>query len=397
MLSPITKKANVVFTASIFILSACGGSETSPGAKTELEPVTSPDPITSPVTNPTPDPTPDPIAVMPENNITKNIAGDISYLKLTNRHPDCAEYAGDYVANIVDVQNNVLLDSYLTVTANSTHCIFTSNNIPNHDVGANTTTGKDFASQVKANTKTYVLTIPRQPEPQTTPTYVQKRAGMLTLNGILLNGVDLDMDSAFCYHPDINAPLNIGLGTRIQCGLNADWYAVPANNTDTVTLDEFSGHAFDGRYHYHGDNEGLSYLDSDDLLTATTAQIDPSGSPVVGFAPDGYPIYGHYFYDADLRALRKAKPSWTTYTDERITPQGSSFEAPSITTHIRGLFVEDWYYQEGLGDLDECNGMTDAYGNYGYYYTETYPFGPLCVIGQPDVSFTLDSSAFVGE
>ena len=395
MILPINKKTTLIFIVTILMLSACGGSDSTSEPIPEIvpDPIITPDPVPDPI----PDPTPDPETLLPENNLTKNSAGDISYLTLSNRHPDCAEYVGNYQANIVDVQKNVLLESHLSVAANDTHCTFTSNNVPNHDVGGNTTTGKDFASQVKANTKGYVLTIPRQPVQQASVTYVQKVAGMLTLNGILLNGVDLDMDSAFCYHPDINAPLNIGLGTRTQCGLNADWYAVPANNADTVTLDEFAGHAFDGRYHYHGDNEGLSYLERDDLLAPTTDQVDPSGSPVVGFAPDGYPIYGHYFYDVESDELRKARPSWTTYSTERITPQGSSIEAPSITTHIRGLFVEDWFYQEGLGDLDECNGMTDAYGNYGYYYTETYPFGPLCVKGQPDPSFTLDSTAFVGE
>ncbi len=366
----------------VLMLTACGGSETSPNF-IEPEPIIEPSPAPKPV--------------IPDNNVTKNSEGDISYLTLTNRHPDCAEYVGNYVANIVDIQKNVLLDSQLTVTANASHCTFSSNNIPNHDVGGATTTGKDFATQVQANSQAYILTVPRFPEQQTTATYVQKRAGMLTLNGILLNGVDLDMDSAFCYHPDINAPLNIGLGTRTQCGLNADWYAVPANNGNTVTLDEFSGHAFDGRYHYHGDNEGLSHLAIEGTLTPNSDEVDPSGSPVVGFAPDGYPIYGHYFYDAQTGELKKARSSWTTFSTERETPQGSSITAPSITTHVRGLFVEDWYYQAGLGDLDECNGMTDVYGNYGYYYTETYPYGPLCMKGQVDASFTLDSSAFVGE
>jgi len=411
-------KSTVVCAIAFLLLTACGGSEESvveavPEPIVVPEPVTAPIPEVTPVPDPVADPEPviepapvetpvspvaeEPVKVTPDNNITKNSEGDISYLTLTNRHPDCAEYIGTYVANVIDLQNNVLLDNQLTITANSTHCTLSSNNIPNHDVGGNTTTGKGFASQVQANTQAYVLTIPRHPQQQAAATYVQKVGGMLTLNGILLNGVDLDMDSAFCYHPDINAPLNIGLGTRAQCGLNADWYAVPSINADTVTLDEFSGHAFDGRYHYHGDNEGLSYLGSDELLAPSIDQVDPSGSPVVGFAPDGYPIYGHYFYDATSGELRKARSSWTTYSDERETPQGSSIAAPSITTHIRGLFVEDWFYQTGLGDLDECNGMTDAYGNYGYYYTETYPFGPLCVKGQPDASFTLDSSAFIGK
>ncbi len=335
--------------------------------------------------------------VIPDNNTQRNSTGDISYQKLTNRHPDCAEYVGNYWAQIVDVQQGLSINSYLTITANQRHCTFTSNNIPNHDVGHNTTTGKNFSSMVKANAKAYILKVPRQPEVKESPTYIQKRPGKLTLNGILLNGVDLDMDSAFCYHPEINAPLNIGLGTRRQCGLNADWYAVPANNPSIVTLDEFTGHAFASRYHYHGDNHGLSNIASKHNLSPTINEVAPSGSPVIGFAPDGYPIYGHYFYDVTLGGLRKAQSSWQTYPQERETPQGSTIIAPSINTHTRGIFVEDWYYAPNSGDLDECNGMVDAYGNYGYYYTESYPYGPICVIGQPHRSFTLNASAFVGQ
>ncbi len=377
-----SKKNHLLGITTCLILAACGGSEQN---------TDSPPPIETPVETPAPSPS------LPENNTSKNIEGDISYLKLTNRSPDCADYVGSYLAQIVDVQQGSWLNSYLTITANDSHCTFTSNNIPNHDVGGNTTTGKDFASIVQPNSQAYVLNIPRNPTPQTQVSYIEKIAGKLTLNGMLLNGVDLDMDSAFCYHPDINTPLNIGLGTRQQCGLNADWYAVPANNPDIVTLDEFTGHAFDGRYHYHGDNNGLSHLETDQTLSFNSEDVDPSGSPVIGFAPDGYPIYGHYFYDSEINALRKVTSSWQTYTTERITPQGSSIEAPSISTHPRGLFVEDWYYAQGSGDLDECNGMVDAYGNYGYYYTESYPYGPLCVTGQPDTSFTLDSTAFIGE
>ncbi len=376
-------KENIfVFAAMFFLITACGDSETETNNNQEqLSAGTSSSSTSS----------------IPENNISKNLQGDISYLKLSNRHPDCAEYVGEYLANIVDLQQGISLDSHLTITANASHCIFVSNNIPNHDVGGNTTTGRRFASQVKENRQAYTLRIPRNPQQQSSPSYVEKIAGKLTLNGILLNGVDLDMDSAFCYHPDINAPLNIGLGTRVQCGLNADWYAVPANNPDIVTLDEFSGHAFDGRYHYHGDNDGLSHIEAGDTLSFNVGDFDPSGSPVVGFAADGYPIYGHYFYDVATGGLRKAKSSWKTYLQERTTPQGSNLEAPSITTHVRGLFVEDWYYEPGSGDLDECNGMTDAYGNYGYYYTESYPYGPLCVKGIPDQSFILDADAFIAQ
>ena len=364
-----------------FTLVGCGGG----GSNNDIE---------QPSTQP-PAPNPPPVT-LPQNNLSKNPQGDISYITLTNRDPDCGAYVGTYQAHIYDSQQQVNHQSQLTITASATHCNFSSNNIPNHDVGTNTTTGKDFASAVQVNSKTFSLIVPRAPTKGTTATYVTKIGGMLTLNGILLNGVDLDMDSAFCYHPDINAPLNVGLGSRTQCGLNADWYAVPANNPSIVTLDNYTGHAFDGRYHYHGDNHGLSHDESAQTLPLTSQNVDASGSPVIGFAPDGFPIYGHYYYDQATNNLKKATSSWRTYTSERVTPAGASFDAPSISTHPRGMFVEDWHYVANSGVLDECNGMTDAYGNYGYYYTDEYPYGPICSFGQPDSSFTQEASAFLG-
>ena len=352
------------------LLTACGGSS-SPSS-------TSPNPSTE----------------TPVNNTTANPTGDFSYLKLTNRDPDCAAYVGEYHANILDAQQSMYYDNYFVITADEASCTFTSNNIPNHDVGANTTTGSNFASQVTPNTIGYILNIPRSPIKTATASYVRKIAGNITLNGIMLNGVDLDMDSAFCYNTEFTTPLQINLGTREQCGLFADWYAIPAANPDYVTLDEFTGHAFSGRYHYHGDNDGLTNVDVLETLGVPSDIVDSSGSPVIGFAPDGFPIYGHYFYDIESKALKKAKSSWKTFTSERAAPAGSTDPFPPIATHPRGLFVEDWYYSQGRGDLDECNGMVDAYGNYGYYYTENYPYGPLCTFGQPDSSFVKPSSEY---
>ncbi|WP_299494734.1 YHYH protein [uncultured Shewanella sp.] len=331
---------------------------------------------------------------VPDNNLTPNPQGDITDSTLINRNPDCAAYVGNYWARIHDVQQNEIYDSYLTITADNNTCTFTSNNIPHHDVGANTTTGTDFSSQVAPNVLDYVLTVPRHPNRGNRATYVRKQGGRITLNGIMLNGVDLDMDSAFCYNIEFTTPLQIGLGTRDQCGLFADWYAIPAANPDYVVLDEYTGHSFAGRYHYHSDNHGLSNVEVDDILDPNVQSIDASGSPVIGFAPDGFPIYGHYFYDVEAGVTRKAKSSWITYTTEREALFGSNDPFPPISTHVRGIFVEDWYFQAGYGDLDECNGMTDAYGNYGYYYTEDYPYGPLCSFGAPDASFNMPNTAY---
>lgn len=336
----------------------------------------------------------DPSSTIPPNNTTPNAQGDFSYSKLTNRSPDCASYIGEYHANILDIQQNIFYENYLVITASDTSCTFKSNNIPNHNVGDNTSTGSNFASQVKPNSLEYVLNIPRNPIKNDFPSYVKKIAGNITLNGIMLNGVDLDMDSAFCYNTEFTTPLHIGLGTRDQCGLFADWYAIPTANPDYVVLDEFTGHSFSGRYHYHGDNDGLSNVGVLDKLENQSDITDSSGSPVIGFAPDGFPIYGHYFYDTKTKALRKAISSWKTYITERETPTGSTDPYPPISTHERGIFVEDWYYAKGSGDLDECNGMVDAYGNYGYYYTEEYPYGPVCTMGTPDTSFVKPSTEY---
>jgi len=397
-----------IATITSLLIVSCGGSSGADAVvETEIiDPViiapvdpVDPEPAEPDPTEPTPEepPADSPGTTTPDNNTTANPQGDITNTKLVNRSPQCSDYVGTYSATIHDHQQGSAFTSALTITADDESCTFISNNIPNHDVGANTTTGTNFASAVAPNALGYQVTVPRNPIKTTTVTYVRKQGGYITLNGIMLNGVDLDMDSAFCFNPEFTTPLQISLGTRSQCGLFADWYAIPAANPDYVVLDEYTGHPFDGRYHYHGDNEGLSNVEAGELENPSSAIVDASGSPVIGFAPDGFPIYGHYFYDQTTNNLRKATSSWVTYTTERATPNGSTTPFPPIATHPRGIFVEDWYYQQGAGDLDECNGMTDAYGNYGYYYTESYPYGPLCAFGIPDASFVMENSAFVSE
>ncbi|MCW8997203.1 MAG: hypothetical protein OQK04_00620, partial [Kangiellaceae bacterium] len=111
---------------------------------------------------------------IPDNIFTSNPQGDISYQTLSNRDPDCASYAGNYTATIIDQQQSVILSSYLEITTDEEYCTFTSNNIPQHDVGANTTTGASFATMVTPNTLPYVVKIKRHPVKTSQATYVQK-------------------------------------------------------------------------------------------------------------------------------------------------------------------------------------------------------------------------------
>lgn len=57
-----------------------------------------------------------------------------------------------------------------------------------------------------------------------------------------------------------------------------------------------------------------------------------------------------------------------------------------------GIFVEDYDYVPGSGDLDECSGrfgVTPEFpaGIYHYVLTEDFPFVPRAFRGTPDPSF----------
>jgi YHYH protein len=81
---------------------------------------------------------------------------------------------------------------------------------------------------------------------------------------------------------------------------------------------------------------------------------------LVGYAFDGYPIYtGNDQYTS----------SWQL-TDESL------FATDTWAAHS---------YVEGSGDLDECNGLTDADGNYAYYTTDTFPYVLGCYSGVVDL------------
>ena len=123
----------------------------------------------------------------------------------------------------------------------------------------------------------------------------------------------------------------------------------------------------DGTYHYHG------------LPNALFDANDGSGaSPVVGFAADGFPIFGSFFNDNGN--IRKATSSYRLKTTARPGGDGNPGGTPD------GTYRDDHEFVEGLGDLDICNDMT-VNGVYGYYMIEEFPYILACFTGQPDESF----------
>jgi hypothetical protein len=122
----------------------------------------------------------------------------------------------------------------------------------------------------------------------------------------------------------------------------------------------------DGLYHYHGNPVALF-----------DGEPGPSGSPVIGFAADGFPIFGSSFKDGS-GAVRKAVSGYIPRSGARPslpTEPGGSYD---------GTYVDDHEFA-GAGDLDACNGMTVG-GQYGYYITDAYPWVMGCLSGTPDPS-----------
>lgn len=271
---------------------------------------------------------------------------DITNALLTARSANCADYADTYSARATDIQAGITLTAGLTIRPSDDGCTVVSNAIPNHDF--NGTGG--FVAPVSEQEQTY--SIPSNPTRAASPT------GLVLSydDAIMLNGVKVDMLAAGCYFvqrgctdPDEPYRFNPLVAQRFQEG---------EHNAHTQP---------DGAYHYHGNPRAL-FDDSD----------ASAPSPVVGFAADGFPIFGSFFDDGGT--VRKAEPSYRLKSGQRPAPPtgpGGTYD---------GTYVDDYEYVDGLGDLDECNGMT-VDGVYGYVVTEGYPYILACFTGTPDPSF----------
>jgi hypothetical protein len=118
-----------------------------------------------------------------------------------------------------------------------------------------------------------------------------------------------------------------------------------------------------GAYHYHANPISLYSTSS------------ASHSPIVGFAYDGYPIYGPFGYSTATNsssAIKRIKSSYqlrsittrTTFSDGTT----SSPAGPAVSGSFPlGMYVEDYYYVSNSGDLDQYNGR--------FCYTPEYPTG----------------------
>ena len=130
-----------------------------------------------------------------------------------------------------------------------------------------------------------------------------------------------------------------------------------------ISLGYCGGHNGPGGLHYHWDamcqywepESGQTMADYDWSL------LDPTQhSPIIGWAYDGYPIYGMYTYDEN-GVVKGMKSSYEVDLTSDGGDQGYNG-------------IDDWNYVAGLGDLDQCNGRfgpTPEYPDGTYYYVST--------------------------
>ena len=283
---------------------------------------------------------------------------DITNVVLTNLSGDCADYSASYNAQVKDIKREVSFVSQVNVSEDSNSCTLTANAIPNYDFNDDTA---NFADNVAETALT--LTIPRNPKIAANSTDLN----LLIYNAVMLNGVVLDLLSNGCYKPDDAAADKDG-NIANGCGLNVDWRLDPMGKVKFGT-DSHNAHTQPGGlYHYHGNPNALFDPEETD-----------QGSPVIGFAADGFPIYGPHYIDELTGKMLEAKSGYTLKVGSRPTADSSP------GGNYDGTYVQDYEFTDA-GTLDKCNGMT-INGQYGYYVTASYPNVMGCYSGTPDLSF----------
>lgn len=283
---------------------------------------------------------------------------DITDIILTNTSGDCADYSATYQAEVTDIERDMGFVSQFDVSQDGESCSVTANEIPNYDF--NDGTGR-FAEPVAE--QNISLKIPRNPTAANSTTDLS----LLTYNAVMLNGVVLDQVANGCYMPnDASADKDGNIANG--CGLSVDW-RLDALGKVSLGADSHNGHTQPGGlYHYHGDPNALYDPHATD-----------EASPVIGFAADGFPIYGPNFTDPTTGKVREAVSGYTLKEGSR--PDGEN--SPGGT--YDGTYIQDYEFTDA-GTLDECNGMTID-DQYGYYVTDSYPYVMGCYTGTPDSSF----------
>jgi hypothetical protein len=208
----------------------------------------------------------------------------------------------------------------------------------------------------------YTFTFPRNPIAGSGTESAPDVSGV----GVLVNGIPMfGLSDGTSYHPGLGSNENNGAGVWVG---DAYW-------SEGFTLDTaFAAHPQGaGAYHSHATPFRL-YEDPDN-----------AHSPIIGFANDGFPVYGPFGYSSANDNTSGITRMVSGYELRNITNRstlpggGASMPAgPTITTGGNfdlGTYIQDYeYVGGGSSTLDEHNGrlcVTPEYpsGTYAYFVT----------------------------
>lgn len=335
MLSALERKLPLFLTASLAILAlgGCGGDDS--GTDTTI---TLPDTSTS-----TPTPTPTPTST-----------------DVTTEDVDCP-YSGSYMG---DYSSAGMLTATWSWSCDGTNRSLTGNGLPDHAVGTFPNSGNP--NTISAQTVSGSMTL--TPTMGTTNTAIGGPGGASVF---ARNSVKFDPGTAG------TCPSTMSSASDCNLANGTDQWRVEALGQDTFDFGEDSNNAHvqpGGIYHYHGMPEGI--------LTNAGASDSNKKMVLIGWAGDGYPVYGRYCYSTATDSTSALKVCTGSYVKDTVADSGR----PSTSLVPLGAFLSDWTYSAGSGDLDDCNGRTGVTpefpdGIYYYMATDSYPYMSRCLKG----------------
>ncbi len=279
-----------------------------------------------------------------------------------------------YVSGNSTVIDDDVLANVQQVQFSANFVYVSTNGIPAYPTGPFLDGNPSLATEQNA-----IYKIPLSPT-QNTGTPTNTTAGTIA---IFINGVSLyDYRDGVSYSLTASADQGGPTGGSGDGVWNRD--AIPA---EMDGFDCSKGHPAMGDYHHH---QNPSAFKLDKTVVSTICNMyDAEGlytinasahSPLIGFAYDGFPIYGAYGYDNTdgTGGIVRIKSSYklrnitvrTEYADGTDVTDG-----PAVGTNFPlGHYREDYEYNATNGHLDEHNGrfcVTPEYPNgiYAYFCT----------------------------
>ena len=258
------------------------------------------------------------------------------------------EIAGIDDYNTTDYDNHIC---ELEFEYNETHIVIQANGIPAHDLESGP--GCCTASQ------DHVWTIPLEPTNNSdcTPSISSEGCEMAPIRGAVafaVNGVPI-------FGPED------GPGGDAVAGQEGQY----EEDRQHVWLGLCHGHSGPGgEYHYHADANCVHWHPDEEQswrdYSLESSRTINEHSGIVGFAFDGYPIYGFVGWGEN----------------GEVTEMTSSYRLKEGETGYNG--IEDYEYIAGMGDLDSCNGQ---YGSTPDFPDGIYHYHSTWANGEGDLGF----------